>query len=184
MTDTPTPQDARNAPVASDAGAATHWQYRMPWPWPGALGDDRTPSTPRQAQAAAASRRLWVGVAAAAAALMLLLAFQQVVSGAVRRGEERREAHARLVDATWRCSMLPSEEQADLCMAALVDPMGQDSADRQATRIAANTATSNTPAARSARPAATLRLAAISDALDGRPASTTVAFSTAAVQLR
>ena len=49
----------------------------------------------------------------------LLLAFYQVVSGAVRQGEERRHAAAAEADAAWRCNVHSATRQRMSCLTQL-----------------------------------------------------------------
>jgi hypothetical protein len=49
---------------------------------------------------------VWPAIVAALAILGLLLAIQQVVRGAVQRGDMRRRAAAEQAEATWRCKAL------------------------------------------------------------------------------
>lgn len=67
----------------------------------------------------AASRPGAVMLLGALGALALLLAFQQVVQGAVDRGELRRKAEARLVQATWRCADPRDATARAECLAGL-----------------------------------------------------------------
>lgn len=48
-------------------------------------------------------------------ALGLLLAFALVVREGVQQGNARRQAHALLAEATWRCKALPAAWQRAAC---------------------------------------------------------------------
>jgi hypothetical protein len=61
----------------------------------------------------------WPVVVAALTLIALLVAFHQVVRGAVRQGETRRQATATLADAVWRCKTLPSPRVRVDCLLQL-----------------------------------------------------------------
>jgi hypothetical protein len=62
---------------------------------------------------------LWSGILATLTSAGLLLAFHQVVDGAVKEGEQRREATATRAEAAWHCSALPGDRSRRDCLAAL-----------------------------------------------------------------
>lgn len=68
------------------------------------------------------SRPVWPAIAAALAILALLLAFQQVIRGAVQRGELRRQTVAVQAAATWRCKALRSLLLRTSCLSQLNVP--------------------------------------------------------------
>ena len=75
---------------------------------------------------------LWSGILATLTSAGLLLAFQQVVDGAVKQGERRREATATRAEALWRCTALPGDRGRRVCLAALSAEAGNPAALTQA----------------------------------------------------
>jgi hypothetical protein len=62
---------------------------------------------------------MWSGLLATLTSAGLLLTFHQVVDGAVKQGERRREATATRTEAVWRCNALPGDHKRRDCLAAL-----------------------------------------------------------------
>lgn len=59
----------------------------------------------------------WAGLLASAMLFGLLFAFHEVVQGAVRQGDLRRQANAVYADATWRCEALRGAADQRQCLA-------------------------------------------------------------------
>ena len=67
---------------------------------------------------------LWSGILATLTSAGLLLAFHQVVDGAVKQGERRREDIATRAEAMWHCNALPGDRNRRDCLAALAPREG------------------------------------------------------------
>ena len=61
----------------------------------------------------------WRGILATLTILGMLLAFHEVVQGAVRQGDLRRQADAIHAEATWRCRALRGLGASDNCLQRL-----------------------------------------------------------------
>lgn len=72
----------------------------------------------------------WSGLLALLATLVLLVTFGYVVRQAVAQGELRRQANAALVQATWRCRMLPDSRRRAACLQQLAEVPRENAALR------------------------------------------------------
>lgn len=72
----------------------------------------------------------WSSLLALLVTFVLLLAFGHVVRQAVVQGELRRQANAALVQATWRCRMLPDSRRRAACLQQLAEVPRENAALR------------------------------------------------------